>query len=207
MKTQTRKLVSVLGTLLLCTLLTATAAAQCGSLDRSIAKLKPQSWLQNGRLGSGVLLNASQREEHADEGEGVVGLWRVTFTSRGNNVPPLNIPDGAQLDHAFAQWHSDGTEIMNSNRKPVTGSFCLGVWKKVGPSHYKLNHFALGFDDGMTLSYNQIREDIVVSQDGDSFTGTFSISIFDAAGHAGPVLTGDLAGTRVTVSTTVNDIL
>jgi hypothetical protein len=195
------------GILVIASLMAVSASAQCGGLDQLEGKLKPQSWLGNGSQGSGRLLNISEREEHADDGEGIVGLWRVTFTSKGNNVPPLNIPDGAQLDHAFAQWHSDGTEIMNSNRKPVTGSFCLGVWKKAGPSHYKLNHFALGFDDGVTLTYNQIREDVVLSHDGDSFTGSFSFSIFDAAGHAGPVLTGEITGTRVTVSTTLNDIL
>jgi hypothetical protein len=29
------------------------------------------------------------------------------------------------IDAGFAQWHSDGTEIMNSHA-PATSNFCLG---------------------------------------------------------------------------------
>jgi hypothetical protein len=46
----------------------------------------------------------------------------------------------------FSQWHSDGTEILNSSRPPATSNFCLGVWEKTGPFAYKLNHFALSSD-------------------------------------------------------------
>ncbi len=31
------------------------------------------------------------------------------------------------VDNAFVQWHSDGTEIMNSRRPAQDGNFCLGV--------------------------------------------------------------------------------
>jgi hypothetical protein len=119
----------------------------------------------------------------------------------------LGIPDDFQLDHGFAQWHSDGTEIMNSNRVPSTGTFCLGVWKKVGPSNYKLNHFALGFDDTIQRGYSNIREDVTLSQDGDSFSGTFSIAIYDLQGNPGPVITGVIAGKRVKLHTTIQDVL
>jgi hypothetical protein len=202
-----KKALSVVGVLALLTMASLGASAQCGGIDQLRGKLKPQAWL--GGSPSGSLLLASEREEHANDGEGIVGFWRVTFISKGNtgNPPPFNPPDEAILDHGFAQWHSDGTEIMNSNRTPATGSFCLGIWKKVGPSHYKLNHFALGFDDGVTLGYNNIREDVFLSEDGDSFSGHVSLSLFSADGHAGPVLNGDVVGTRIKVNTTLGDIL
>src|SRR4029079_14570806 len=55
----------------------------------------------------------------SDNSATVVGMWHVTFTSDGNNVAPFFIPDGAPLDDGYAQWHSDGTEIMNSFRDPA----------------------------------------------------------------------------------------
>lgn len=179
--------VVALAVVTICVLFAGNSYAQCGS--SLIGKLKPQSFSDD------------------DHNDGIVGFWRITMTSKGNNVAPLFIPDGALIDHAFAQWHSDGTEIMNSNRKPSTGSFCLGVWKKVGRDHYRLNHFALGFDDGVTLAYNNIREDVVLSNDGDSFSGSFVIAIYDANGNPGPVIKGDITGKRVKVNTTVGDIL
>jgi hypothetical protein len=71
-----------------------------------------------------------------------VGFWKIKFVSEGSS----GIPDGTVIDNGLAQWHSDGTEIMNSSRPPATGNFCLGVWQKSGPSSYKLNHFALAYD-------------------------------------------------------------
>jgi hypothetical protein len=75
-------------------------------------------------------------------GAAIVGFWKFTFVSQNNP----GIPDGTVLEVGYAQWHSDGTEITNSSRSPATGNFCLGVWKKTGPSSFKLNHFALSFD-------------------------------------------------------------
>jgi hypothetical protein len=44
-----------------------------------------------------------------------------------------------------------------------------------GRNHDKLNHFSLAFDDGIHGTYSNIREDVHLSGDGDSFTGTFSM--------------------------------
>jgi hypothetical protein len=194
-----QKQLLTLAVLAVIALFSTQALAQCGFAAKY--KFKSQAW--HGSATSALLLNVSDGSDN----NSVVGMWRFTFTSQGNNVAPLFIPDGVVLDHGFAQWHSDGTEITNSNRIPSTGNFCLGVWAKVGPSHYQLNHFAMGFDDGVHQSYSNIREDLTLSADGDSFSGTFSISIFDLQGHAGPVISGTLTGTRVKLNTTVQDIL
>lgn len=183
------------------------ASAQCGGIDLH-GKLKPQAFF-NGSTGRGSLVLESEREEHANDGEGIVGFWRITLISEGNsgNPYPFNPPDDAPIDHGFAQWHSDNTEIMNSNRVPATGSFCLGVWKKVGPSHYKLNHFALAFEDTVHLGYANIREDITLSHDGDSFSGTFTNDIYDGNGNHLATLKGNIVATRIKVNTTLQDIL
>jgi hypothetical protein len=182
------------------------ANAQCGSIDKR-AKVKPQSW--RGEGSTGKLLYVSEREDHDNDDEDIVGFWSISLISEGNtgNPSPFNPPDDARIDHGFAQWHSDGTEIMNSNRVPSTGSFCLGVWENVGPRHYKLNHFAVAFDDAVHQGYDNIREDIVLSRDGDSFSGSFVIAKYDIKGNFIVAIKGDIVGTRVKLNTIVQDIL
>ena len=170
--------------------LAVQANAECGDISRLKfgAVLDRQSW-DGTQFGSGTLLLASA------SGEPIVGFWKVTFISEGTT----GIPDGTVIDQAFAQWHSDGTEIMNSGRAPVTQSFCLGVWKKVGGLRYKLNHFAISFDpQSNPVGPANIHEEVAVDPKGSSFTGTFTIDQFDTAGNTLIHITGTLAGLRIT---------
>src|SRR5579863_2434020 len=43
-----------------------------------------------------------------------IGMWNIQFSSQGNTSHTPPIPDGALVDFGYAQWHSHGTEIMNS---------------------------------------------------------------------------------------------
>jgi hypothetical protein len=52
---------------------------------------------------------------------------------------------------------------MNSSRDPETQSFCLGVWTKTRPFHYRLNHFAISWANGALLGPANIRKDLVLS--------------------------------------------
>jgi len=168
----------------------AKANAECGDLSKLKlgASLHQQSW-GGSQFGTASLLLV-------DSGDPIVGFWKVTFTSEGT----IGIPDDTVIDSAYAQWHSDGTEIMNSSRPPVTQSFCLGVWKKVGGLHYKLNHFAKSFDPNSNpVGPAVIREDVVLSPGGKSFVGSFTIDQYDGAGNTLIHITGDLTGTRITV--------
>lgn len=84
----------------------------------------------------------------------------------------------------FAQWHSDGTEILNSSRPPATGNFCLGVWEKTGPSRFKLNHFALSSDlNGNMIGPANIRESVTLGPQSITYAGTFSIDQYDTSGN------------------------
>ncbi len=84
--------------------------------------LTPSSTHRAGYLPASFALRDDDSEEAS-----IVGLWQVTFTSK--DTP--GIPDGTVVDAGFATWHADGTEIMNSGRPPITGNFCMGVWKQV----------------------------------------------------------------------------
>jgi hypothetical protein len=149
-----------------------------------------------------LLMQASYRPARivlaSDNEPGIVGLWSVTLTSQGNS----GIPDGATIDWGYAQWHSDGTEIMNSGgRSPASENFCLGVWAKTGGATYKLNHVALSYDPttGVLNGTVSVRENVTLAQGGNSFAGTFTIDVFPPGGGPAVVhLAGAITGARVT---------
>jgi len=131
------------------------------------------------------------------DGATIVGLWKFTFIAEGNS----GIPDGTLIDQGIAAWHSDGTEIMNSGlRPPITGNFCMGVWKQVGTSGYKLNHFGLSWDPTGTTFVGpaNIREKVAISSDGNSYAGTFSIDQYDTSGNLLAHVIGNVGAKRLT---------
>src|SRR5262245_29582675 len=122
----------------------------------------------------------------------IVGFWRVDFTAAGADAP---------FDSALVQWHSDGTEIMNSSRDPRTQSYCMGVWKRTGPFTYTLKHLAMSWDGaGNPVGPAVLLEDVVLSNHGATFTGTFTITQYEMDGTTvvpPTPITGSLAGTRI----------
>jgi hypothetical protein len=147
----------------------------------------------------------------------IVGFWFFKFVAEGNTAESSGLPanqvppDGAVLDSGYAQWHADGTEISNSSRQPVTQSFCLGVWENPGGLQYKLNHFAISWTfDGSTETYQgpaNIRQQVQLGQDHNSFSGTFSIDQYNAGGNTLVHLVGNIVGQRISVDTPVADVL
>lgn len=127
----------------------------------------------------------------------IVGLWKFEFVSQGND----GIPDGTLIDNGLVSWHSDGTEIMNSGlRPPMTGNFCMGVWKQTGDSTYKLNHMGLSWDPTGTTYVGpaNIREHITISRDGNRYSGGFTIDQYDTTGHLLVHLAGSVSAKRIT---------
>ncbi len=136
----------------------------------------------------------------------IVGMWSFQFISKGNLTHAPSIPDGAQLDFGYTQWHSDGTEILNSGgRAPATENFCMGTWTRTDFFGYQLKHFALGYDatSGALTSRSIIIENVTLDPSGNSFSGTVTIQVYDATGaHQVDQLTGTVTATRLTVNTT-----
>jgi hypothetical protein len=179
------------------------ADAQCGGSEwLKHGGIQLQSFEEQLQVGTGSFLLVSS---HQGSNNGIIGFWKVKFVAEGNAGGP---PDGTLIDNGFAQWHSDGTEIMNSSKPPITSSFCLGVWQKNGPSSYQLNHFALGFDSSSNfIGPAQIQESVTVSKKSDQYTGTFTIDQFDPMGNPLGHVAGNITATRVTVDTPVGDVL
>jgi hypothetical protein len=190
---------AVLSMMVVGVLLVASASSQCANVDvpKAGAKLHRQAWRVGDPAASLVLAS--------DDVDPIVGMWQVKFISEGND----GIPDGTVIDNAFAQWHADGTEIMNSSRNPASQSFCLGVWKKMGPGIYKLNHFAIGWDPSVTtgpLGPGNIRENITLASDQNAFSGKFTIRQYDESGKLLMTLTGNIAARRITTGTHVSNL-
>jgi hypothetical protein len=116
-------------------------------------------------------------------------MWKVVLTAGGGT-----------FDWGYSQWHGDGTEILNSgSRAPASENFCLGVWKKVGHSNYKLSHYALSYNPstGILDATVIIHESVTLDHSGNNLTGTFTADISPVGGQ--PIhVEGTIAGTRVT---------
>lgn len=160
------------------------ASAACGD-----TRPHPAAWQQErgSARPSGLLRLASDRDDFS-----IVGMWSVQF-----------FVGTTMIDFGYAQWHSDGTEIMNSGiRPPATQNFCLGVWAPDGPSRYKLNHWALSYDmNGALNGRVNIREEVVVAPGGQAYSGPFSIDVYDPNTEAlVQHVAGRVVGKRITVN-------
>lgn len=148
--------------------------------------------------------NAEYPSARSSSSSSIVGLWSVQFLSQGNTTHTPPIPDGALIDWGFNQWHSDGTELLNSGGHAAnTGNFCMGVWGQTGFLTFELNHYALSYDatTGALVNIVNIREQTTLSPSGDSYTGTFTFDVYDPKGNHVDHVGGTVTATRVTVDT------
>lgn len=179
-----RMLASIFAVAMMVAFFAAQSSAECGFV--------PKNHKAGGDFQPASFQPANQPADP------IVGLWQVDLISEGND----GIPDGTVIDAGYSQWHSDGTEILNSSRVPATGSFCLGVWKKTAQNSYKLNHFALSWDpNGNFVGPANIREQVSVDRASKTYSGTFTLDQFDTAGNVLAHLTGNVSATRINVDT------
>jgi len=153
--------------------------------------------------GAGIIRIATG----SPSGAPIVGLWKFEMLSKSMDGNTNPMPDGTLLDFGTQAWHADGTELMNSGiRDPGDGDFCQGVWKKVGPSTFALNHMALAWGGGSYLGPVIIQMQVTVAADGNSFEGNLSETVYAASAVAGQEfdtstevikLTGTITGTRI----------
>lgn len=132
----------------------------------------------------------SARAEMPERGSNasIVGLWKTTFTSGGQVV-----------DQAFEIFHSDGTEMMVDTAPPASDNVCVGVWALATSLGVKLNHPSWTFDDKGTLNGTAaIKMNLTLDPHGASFTGAFTVDVFDLAGNNLMHLSGTVAGKRIT---------
>lgn len=199
MKTLNRLFVAALG-MVVPVLLAPNCSAQC-TVGLHSRPAHTGLFLRPGhvQLLPAAFFAGSDEDRDRDE-PSVVGLWRSMLISE----------DGTQLEQGLTQWHSDHTEIDNNgSNPPISGSFCLGVWEKVGERTYKLNHFPLPWDPTGTafLGPANYKAEVTLSADGKHYRGHFTLDQYDPTGK---ILLGHAQGivkaTRITIDTTVGDV-
>jgi hypothetical protein len=171
-------------------MMTPSAAASC--LD--MGGVKAAEWLHPITAQQNDEPNLYEKGRGATAG--IAGFWQIEFVAKGN----AGIPDGSVIDSGYTTWHSDGTELLNSGRPPLTGSFCMGAWKQTGKFTYKLNHFALSWDaSGNNLvGPGNIREYVTLDRNGNRFTGTITIDQYDTQGNVLDHVAGTVLARRIT---------
>jgi hypothetical protein len=203
MKTGNWRFASMLVALVLALAIAPGALAQCLSTNL----VKPSSW--QPQIGGAHLMNAGFDEDR--DSPSIVGMWHVVFTA--NSMNGEEIP-ATVIDNAVVVWHADGTEIMNSSRPAQDGNFCLGVWKKTGRLSYFLNHIPWQGNDptnapgiGNPEGGAQVLEQVNLSQDGNHYSGWFTLRAYDTTGKQTISFTGSLSATRITTGTKITDLL
>ena len=208
MKTTYSRLMSCVGALALISVAAPCAIAQCAL---SVKPIKPANWLPRAAAQPSPLRLVDDDDKDRPS---IVGMWHVIFTGQtfnGNPYPDIYQP----VDNALVVWHSDGTEIMNSARPAQDGNFCLGVWKHNGEGRYYLNHFPWKFNDttgapagiGVPQDGVQLTEEVVLSPDGKSYSGTFTLMQYDSTGTLTTTIKGTLSAKRITTETPFTDLL
>ena len=127
--------------------------------------------------------------QSSDADPSIAGLWHSKSFS-----------DGQITDEAFEQWNSDGTEVLNDNPPPQTGNVCLGVFVKSAQSTYKLKHPSWTYDSNGNLNGTAIiRELVIVGRGGNSYSGTYTVNLYDLKGNHIAQFGGTVEAERITV--------
>jgi hypothetical protein len=122
-------------------------------------------------------------------GSGIVGLWDVHYTS----------DFGPQFE-TYQQWHSDGLEIESPS---FSLGQCQGTFKQIGARTIQLFHVGWtpgGVPPAPTAVRFVLTESLTVSQDRDSFDGTYDQKFYDAGGNLVLEDTGTTHATRISVN-------
>jgi hypothetical protein len=194
--------------LALASMMIPNALAQC-SLPRKV--VKPANWSSSNIARARVVRASLQTSDDDDDGgPSIVGMWHAVLTAQTMNGAPVNMV----IDNAIVVWHKDGTEIMNSSRPAQDGNFCLGVWAKTGKLKYYLNHIPWAGNDptnapsgiGNPQAGAQLIEQVTLNPDGNSYSGTFTLTAYASNGQPTVTFTGVLTATRITTSTAITSL-
>jgi hypothetical protein len=123
---------------------------------------------RGGGLSGEEFLAVRLSDDEDSDGQSIAGLWEFKWT-------------GFSVDWGTQAFHADGTEIMFSGgQNPETGDVCQGVWRKVGPHTYTLNHIAMGwFAPGAGFGIRvHIHATINLNSSGNAFTGNYRAAVY-----------------------------
>jgi hypothetical protein len=169
-------------------LLAVAAALALPAISAHASCADPRVALQNGAARSALQLPAGVKSaagwDHRQH-DSIVGTWVVSYTMGGN-------PFG----DAFIQWHDDGTEWENIDFPILGGNVCMGEWQATGHRQVQRTHIGWLYTDGTVSGYFTETETDNLSHDGNSYTGTNDMKIFDLDGNLQGEMTGGSSASR-----------
>ncbi len=169
--------------------LTGSALASCGISDLSSAAAAAVSAAGQSSPSPQVTQTPSGPSSPPAVDPSIVGLWH-TFFLAGNTV----------VQEAFQLWNAGGTEVHNPKVDPRQGNVCLGVWKEVAARTFKLTHRVWSWDtNGDFQGTLHLSESLTLSNDGNSFSGTFTLDVYDPSGNFVVEISGTATGERISV--------
>jgi hypothetical protein len=141
------------------------ASTRSPTHDSSVVRLAPTIY----RPGAGA--SFIRVRDFEEEHDSIVGLWQFKF-------------EGFGPDYGTQAWHSDGTELIYSGgQNPETGDVCQGVWRRLGPSTYSLNHIAMGRPApgapfGLRVHIHAV---VKVDESGNKYSGKYTAAVYSVS--------------------------
>src|ERR1043165_2629996 len=176
------KALKIAGCIVLVLSLAGTALASCGdSLNAMAAKaalIHNQSSPNQAPSSSGAS-NANNPS--------IVGLWHIRF-----------VVGDQTIQEAFQIWNLGGTEVHNPNVDPRGGSGVRGTWREAAQQTFKLTHRVWLYDtNGNLQNVGHLSETVTLGDNGNSQSGTFTLSFYDASGNFQFSVPGTVVAERI----------
>jgi hypothetical protein len=140
---------------------------------------------------AGSSADASQNDPQPRERATIVGAWQVEVTVRFDApdcTTATPVPFGPNPFPSLNTFHFGGTISETGSRSPPSmRSPGHGVWRHVNGKSYEARYTFQGFDANGFLATNMdIRSDITLAQDGETFAGVSRFQFSDASGNVTP---------------------
>lgn len=160
------------------------ALAGCGAPPHASgvhALAAPAARLAAGSFSSKAAGKA-RAENDAARHHSIVGLWHAVYTFKG-----------ATAWEAFDSWYADGNEFEAADTQ--IGGMCQGTWDEGESRTVNLYHVGWNFtpDGLMVVGYFIETQTDTLSDDGESYDGTYVLNNFTMTGKPDP--TYDQVGT------------
>jgi hypothetical protein len=176
-----KTVVAVLGLLIAGLATTGQARAGCSDVAQpsthdSSVRFTPAVY----RPGESIFTAFTPVGDEWNDSASIVGLWEFEVHLNGAQN---GFPDNFLFDWGLATWHDDGTEIQfSAGRPPSSGDVCMGAWRQVGHSKFKLHHIALGLTPpaatGTFIGPAIISAMVTVDPSGNSYKGPYTLNMY-----------------------------
>jgi len=151
------------------------------------------------RLPTGWNTFARVKDVDVKDARAFSGFWQFTMVDSLGNL----------MDFGYRtvneSGRGSGTEFtLSFGHPPIGGNTCIGVWRKtMVAGHYEGSHYAPMYAaDHVTFVGTVHRiDEITLSADGQSVSGTFVSTGYDVDGNVLFTRTGESSATRVKVAT------